>query len=138
MRKMIGAIWIGAAVAAGLAIGAGCSKKEEPPVRHTSQETSVQRTPAPGPTATGAGQQAAPHEANQVQPSVEKSAQPAQQTVVQVAADQTICPVMKSPIDKEIFVEYKGKKVYFCCADCKAVFEKDPEKYVKDLPQFRP
>jgi YHS domain-containing protein len=39
-------------------------------------------------------------------------------------------------IDKNVFVEYKGKKVYFCCAACKSVFEKDPEKYIAKLPQF--
>jgi YHS domain-containing protein len=53
-------------------------------------------------------------------------------------AEQTMCPVMtKQPIDKSIFVEYKGKKVYFCCTDCKAAFEKEPEKYVANLPQFK-
>lgn len=51
--------------------------------------------------------------------------------------EQTICPVMGNPINKEYYTEYKGKKVYFCCPDCKAVFEKDPEKYIKDLPQFK-
>ena len=50
---------------------------------------------------------------------------------------QTTCPVLGGPINKNIFVEYKGKKVYFCCEDCKATFAKDPEKYVKDLPQFK-
>ncbi|MGD0837497.1 MAG: YHS domain-containing protein [Polyangia bacterium] len=28
--------------------------------------------------------------------------------------------------------EYKGSYVYFCCPSCKRVFDKDPEKYVKD------
>jgi YHS domain-containing protein len=50
--------------------------------------------------------------------------------------EQTICPVLNAPIDKNIYVEYKGKKVYFCCADCKAAFEKEPEKYISKLPQF--
>jgi YHS domain-containing protein len=51
--------------------------------------------------------------------------------------EQTMCPVMDGmKIDKNVFVEYKGKKVYFCCADCKAKFEADPEKYVANLPQF--
>jgi YHS domain-containing protein len=53
------------------------------------------------------------------------------------AIEQTICPVMKNnPVDKDIYVEYQGKKVYFCCEDCKEVFAKNPEKYIKDLPQF--
>ena len=52
--------------------------------------------------------------------------------------EQTTCPVMEgNPIDKNVFVMYKGKKVYFCCESCKAEFEKDPEKYVPKLPQFK-
>lgn len=50
--------------------------------------------------------------------------------------EQTICPVMSSPIDKNVFVVYQGKKVYFCCTNCKAEFEKNPEKYLSKLPQF--
>jgi YHS domain-containing protein len=53
------------------------------------------------------------------------------------AVEQTMCPVMEgNKIDKNVFVEYKGKKVYFCCADCKAKFLAEPEKYVAKLPQF--
>jgi YHS domain-containing protein len=50
--------------------------------------------------------------------------------------EQTTCPVSGDKIDKNVFVEYKGKKVYFCCASCKAIFDKDPEKYIAKLPQF--
>lgn len=53
------------------------------------------------------------------------------------AIEQTICPVMAGAINKEIFTEYQGKKVYFCCAQCKADFEKEPEKYLSKLPQFK-
>lgn len=28
--------------------------------------------------------------------------------------------------------EYKGKTYYFCCPTCKEVFDKEPEKYVKE------
>ena len=52
--------------------------------------------------------------------------------------EQTTCPVMDgNKIDKNIFVEYEGKKVYFCCPDCKAKFEADPQKYIAKLPQFK-
>jgi YHS domain-containing protein len=51
--------------------------------------------------------------------------------------EQELCPVMNNPISKEVFVEYKGKKVYFCCPGCIETFEKDPEKYVDKLPQFK-
>ncbi|MBN1975216.1 MAG: YHS domain-containing protein [Sedimentisphaerales bacterium] len=50
---------------------------------------------------------------------------------------QAVCPVMKgNPINLDIFAEYQGKKVYFCCAECKAAFLENPEKYVAELPQF--
>jgi len=45
--------------------------------------------------------------------------------------------VMKGAINKNLFTEYKGKKVYFCCAGCKGKFEKEPEKYIAKLPQFK-
>jgi len=51
--------------------------------------------------------------------------------------EQIICPVMEGPVNKDIFTEYKGKKVYFCCAQCKGEFEKNPEKYLAKLPQFK-
>lgn len=71
---------------------------------------------------------------------------PAQQTVVTAQADdtqaevivQTTCPVMEgNPIDKTLFVEYEGKKVYFCCKGCPEKFLANPEKYIAKLPQFQ-
>jgi len=56
--------------------------------------------------------------------------------VVSEAIEQKTCPVMGGAINKELYTEYKGKKVYFCCAGCKEKFEKEPEKYLSKLPQF--
>ncbi|MHC4624061.1 MAG: YHS domain-containing protein [Planctomycetota bacterium] len=56
---------------------------------------------------------------------------------VAAAIEQTKCPVMGLPINKSIFTEYKGKKVYFCCPGCPEKFKADPEKYVAKLPQFK-
>jgi YHS domain-containing protein len=53
-----------------------------------------------------------------------------------MTGEQTICPVMGDAINKNIYTEYKGKKVYFCTPMCKAEFEKNPEKYIGKLPQF--
>lgn len=53
------------------------------------------------------------------------------------AVEQTLCPVMKSPINKELFIEYQGKKVYFCCPGCEDEFKKNSEKYLPELPQFK-
>ena len=55
---------------------------------------------------------------------------------VAAAIEQTDCPVMGGAINKAIFTEYKGKKVYFCCSPCKEKFEQEPEKYIAKLPQF--
>jgi YHS domain-containing protein len=55
---------------------------------------------------------------------------------VAAAIEQTTCPIMDSPINKALFTEYKGKKVYFCCSGCKEKFEQEPEKYIAKLPQF--
>ena len=46
---------------------------------------------------------------------------------------QTACPVLQGNIDKIIYVDYKGQRIYFCCAGCDAEFKKDPEKYLKKM-----
>jgi len=50
--------------------------------------------------------------------------------------NQTTCPVSGKPINPEAVVEYKNKKVYFCCPNCPAAFEADPKKFLEKLPQF--
>ena len=50
---------------------------------------------------------------------------------------QKTCPVEGGAIKKDIFIEYQGKKVYFCCEACKAKFKADPQKYLPKLPQFK-
>ncbi len=49
------------------------------------------------------------------------------------AGAQTTCPVMGGAINKELYADYQGKRVYFCCGGCKGPFEEDPEKYLKKL-----
>lgn len=47
------------------------------------------------------------------------------------------CPVLPDELtDPDIWVEYKGKRVYFCCQKCKHKFLRDPEKYVANLAAF--
>ena len=60
-------------------------------------------------------------------------------TIAKVVAtvEQTICPIMGEPIDKNIYVEILGKKVYFCCEGCEQKFMEEPEKYLDKLPQFQ-
>ncbi len=47
---------------------------------------------------------------------------------------QTTCPVMKgNAIDKKLFVDYEGKRIYVCCNVCLAEVKKDPAKYLAEL-----
>jgi YHS domain-containing protein len=69
--------------------------------------------------------------------STKESAEPAKEAVT-AAIEQTACPVMGGAIDKTVFTEYKGKKVYFCCPGCIEEFKANPEQYVAKLPQFEP
>ena len=47
---------------------------------------------------------------------------------------QKIDPVCGMKLgEKEIHVDYKGRRVYFCMDGCAKEFDKDPEKYLKKL-----
>ena len=52
------------------------------------------------------------------------------------AAAQTTCPVMGGTINKELYADYKGQRVYFCCMACPPQFAKDPEKYIAKLKEM--
>ena len=93
----------------------GCKKKEQPAPAPSSEIGTMAKTTT-------------------------KTAEEAKKTVKTAAAEveQTMCPIMDgNKIDKNVFVEYKGKKVYFCCPECKAKFQAEPEKYIAKLPQFK-
>ena len=46
---------------------------------------------------------------------------------------QTKCPVMHGSINKDLYVDVDGKRIYVCCDDCLEVIKKDPKKYVNEL-----
>jgi YHS domain-containing protein len=46
---------------------------------------------------------------------------------------QTVCPIQGGAIDKSMYTDYKGYRIYFCCAGCPEEFAKDPEKYMKQM-----
>jgi len=46
----------------------------------------------------------------------------------------TVCPVTGEDIEEGApTLEYNGKIVAFCCKGCVSKFQKDPEKYLKDI-----
>jgi YHS domain-containing protein len=50
-----------------------------------------------------------------------------------VVRHQTLCPVMGGEVNKKLFVDYEGKRIYVCCRDCLKAVKLDPAKYVKQL-----
>jgi YHS domain-containing protein len=44
---------------------------------------------------------------------------------------QKKCPVMGGDINRDLYTDYQGKRIYFCCAYCIGEFEKDPAEYVR-------
>lgn len=46
---------------------------------------------------------------------------------------QTLCPVMGAQINRGIYVDYQGQRIFFCCAACIDVFKKNPEKYFQEM-----
>lgn len=42
---------------------------------------------------------------------------------------QTLCPVMKNPIDSAAYTDIQGQRVYHCCQACEKKLRADPDKY---------
>jgi YHS domain-containing protein len=49
---------------------------------------------------------------------------------------QTTCPVTGEAIDRNLYVDYKGKRIYVCCASCTTQVRQDPEKYIRKLARM--
>jgi len=54
-------------------------------------------------------------------------------TPVKTPNPQTKCPVMGGDINRDVFIDHQGKRVYFCCPNCVEKFKADPDKYLKKL-----
>ena len=55
--------------------------------------------------------------------------------VLAAAQPQTTCPVLGGKINKQVYTDYKGQRIYFCCQGCDAQFKKNPEKYLKKMKE---
>ena len=49
------------------------------------------------------------------------------------ANPQEKCPIMGGAINKSVYTDYNGKRVYFCCNGCPEAFLKEPDKYIKQM-----
>ncbi|MFM7281888.1 MAG: hypothetical protein ACKO32_08930 [Planctomycetia bacterium] len=49
-------------------------------------------------------------------------------------ADNATCPLTGAPIDAAFVVEFEGKRIGFCCTNCRQKFLADPASYRSKLP----
>ena len=59
--------------------------------------------------------------------------------VVGNSVPQTVCPVLRQGIEceinKEVYTDYKGRRIYACSEGCLKEFTKNPDKYIKLLEE---
>lgn len=46
---------------------------------------------------------------------------------------QVACPVQGGKINKGLYVDYQGMRIYFCCPECIPIFKNNPEAYLKKM-----
>jgi len=46
---------------------------------------------------------------------------------------QKTCPVMGNAVNKTLYVDFQGKRIYVCCQACIDEVKKDPQKYIDKL-----
>jgi YHS domain-containing protein len=70
----------------------------------------------------------------QDKPAATAPATPAAPTTKPAAVANTKCPVSGDAVDaKAKTAAYQGKTIGFCCDDCVEPFNKNPEKYAKNI-----
>lgn len=51
----------------------------------------------------------------------------------QAARPQSLCPMMGTPINKALFVDAEGYRIYVCCPGCLAAVKADPQKAIAKI-----
>jgi len=46
---------------------------------------------------------------------------------------QETCPVMGGKVNKELYVDVNGKRIYVCCSACIETIKANPDKYIKKM-----
>lgn len=46
---------------------------------------------------------------------------------------QTTCPVMGGDVDKSLYVDADGYRIYVCCQMCVSAVKADPAKYIAQM-----
>jgi YHS domain-containing protein len=66
---------------------------------------------------------------------VKKAGECPKMTLAKSGGNQALCPVSGAKINKNVFVDYKGKRIYLGCNACPEKFNKSPDAYVKKMEQ---
>lgn len=66
---------------------------------------------------------------------LEKSGQKAE-AISNNLSEQTLCPVMKNPVNKSLYADVNGKRVYVCCGGCISQIKSNPEKWLNELEKM--
>lgn len=53
-----------------------------------------------------------------------------------ISKPQTTCPVSGKPIEKKMYADYKGKRIYVCSPACLVQVKKNPRKYIQKLAEM--
>lgn len=49
---------------------------------------------------------------------------------------QTTCPVSGETLeDKDLYTDFEGRRIYFCCKKCEKSFASDPHKYLNKMDE---
>lgn len=49
---------------------------------------------------------------------------------------QETCPIMNSRINKDLYVDHDGQRIYVCCNGCRAAVARDPEAALAKLAEL--
>jgi YHS domain-containing protein len=52
-----------------------------------------------------------------------------------IASNQIKCPVMGGQINKEVYIDFQGKRIYFCCSGCIETFNNNKDEHLKKLKE---
>jgi YHS domain-containing protein len=56
-------------------------------------------------------------------------------TVDAKETNQLKCPVLSGSVNRNVYTDYQGKRIYFCCPPCIQEFKKNPDKYMKQFEE---
>ncbi|MEW6429293.1 MAG: hypothetical protein AB1568_14800 [Thermodesulfobacteriota bacterium] len=66
-------------------------------------------------------------------PARQEAADAAPPAAAPEARPQTVCPVMGGKIDRNLYVDVKGKRIYICCLACEDAIKVEPDKYIEKI-----